>query len=842
MTGPDRSVRRRRRALPVVFTGIVAVGFLSDTIANNVHLALRLRWWQTVLVIVVVVVAGAALAWIADHWESANATDDTEETADGPRRRDRGLPPPERSLAGHHDEDRAAAEYLARRYGVAVVTGVAGSGASAVGIAAAWDLVSDPARQRYVDLRESLDSPDSQRRSLIRVLRAAGIRPGAAADPGLALAKLADRLRGTGTVLVLVLDHVESTGQISWLWPDGVPGARVIACGDIKDDAGRDLADKLPVGGEPVKVRPLEVGAALELLKRQGADDRGGGPGAGPGPLGGSLLRRARALLGGTHGTLRGVARGTGTREVNTIARRVAAEPRAARELAAYLKLPGVAIAMGRWLKDNPAIPLTAVVGDLHDPRSGTGLWFILRRQLDGASPGAQRLLSLLAGGPVGALPQEAIARLAGTALERTGNHLAELSGRSLAESTAPGTYRITTQAREMASDPGLPHAPGPKAAGRARSRLVAYYARLAADHAEALTRSPAPAGSDEADGGPGDSARAQEWLRAEDTVLLQLLTGPGGQARTARRLWLIADVLDIWFTRENRPQDRRAAAEAMKAAAGAAGDAAARTIARLRLAAVARDEGDFTAAAIHLERAAELAGHRADLRLQVDTAWTAHLMTVGDLEAADNHLQRCRDRRPRRDLRGRISDLVNQAVLDLRRGGADAAHVALSQAQELADEAGDTAGQAQVHELFGIAAARTGRYRRAAEEWEMALALYEQETDATGQARCLQHRGTMTGSGAEARRLLASSLDARGDRRPGVGIALAHLYLADALDPPGGSSAIGDGAGPDHRAAGLAALAPWPHLGTEPPEVRAARARLEALPGHPVSGDGTTR
>ncbi|MBO0806482.1 MAG: hypothetical protein J2P25_25815, partial [Nocardiopsaceae bacterium] len=212
-------------------------------------------------------------------------------------------------------------------------------------------------------------------------------------------------------------------------------------------------------------------------------------------------------------------------------------------------------------------------------------------------------------------------------------------------------------------------------------------------------------------------------------------------------------------------------------------------------------------------------------LRARVDGAWTAHLMVRGDLDAAAEHLLRGRGR-SRRDHRGLVTDLVNQAALELRRGDAGAAEGTLSQAQSLAMRAGDIGGQAHACELSGIAAVLTGRSQHAGREWERAQALYERDGDPAGQARCLQHHGTLLHlepdgdwDAAVAAGMLAGSLELRGEDPVGLGPALAHLYLAEAATDAGDRAA--------HRRAGLAALAAWPHQGTEPPEVTAARTRL---------------
>jgi tetratricopeptide (TPR) repeat protein len=847
VTAGNRPGRARRSLWTglLVAVGAIVAELLRETAANvlaaHVHVGAltSILWhdWLYVVLVAVSLAGGGAAAWSFRRVQTQNQTLDPERieaspqgTLSAPARRGaargmlaRTFPSPA-SLVGQHAADAVTAAAHARRTGVVLVTGAVGSGASAVSIAAAWELAPDPARQRYVDLRASADGPEGQRRAVIRVLRVLGLRPDAAADPGRALAEMAVTLRGTGTVLVL--DNAGDPEQVSWI-SGGIPGAYVIACGDVWFGADP------PHGVERVRVRPLDPDAALELLARQGEADAGGDAallarGDYPPKLprwgrassekeGGGARARARRWLAGL-----GLPRIVAEPPANTVAARIAADRAAARQLARHLGLPRVAIDMGRWLAANPRVSLADLVDGLHSAEPNTELRFILSRQLDGTSPGARRLLALLARAPAVELTEAAVAKLAGLGPERTGEHLAELTSRSLVTWPRPSKCRITTQARQLAKDPAL--APLKRGtAGKSRVRLAAYYARLAAAHTDAL-----------------DEAPAQEWLGDEDAAMLRLLCDPEPPRAAAAHLWQVADMLDAWFAREQRPQDRRAAAEALADAAEALRDPAAGVTACLRLAALARDGGDFGEAARQLDRAGLIAGRRAALRIQVDAAWTAHLMVRGDLDAAGEHLLRCRAARPRRDAAGRVTDLANQGALELRRGETDAAHGTLSQAQALAVAAGDIAGQAHVHELSGIAAALAGQPQRAAREWERALDLYAQRGDAPGQARCLQHHGTLLQTApagdwdaAVAPEMLSRSVELRGEHPAGLGPALAHLYLAAADQRAGGD-------GRAHREAGLEALEAWPHQGTEPPEVTAVRTRL-ARTASPPSAPGRT-
>jgi tetratricopeptide (TPR) repeat protein len=786
----------------IAVVGPFALDFLGNVFANYVHPtgAFFQHDWVLVLSAAVSALGAAGLVLFGRRWRAAERSrTEGGQGADEASQPGRSFPP-RTALVGRPDVVRSAVAQ-ARRHRVVVVTGPAGIGASAVAIGAGWELAPTPDRQRYVDLRGSPRGPENQRRAVIRVLRVIGLRPGGARDPRLAIATMADTLRGKE--IVLVLDNAESAEQISWI-AGGVPGAYVIACGDIPER-------ELPDGAARVRVPYLDSEAALKLLARQGESERRPASPGGSGRGGGW----SRLLPGRLVGQLAEVLDRHRGSAPNSVAERIAAEPDAAAELAGYLRFPRVAIDMGRWLAVNPQVKLAVLVQDLRGTERNSELTFIVRRQLDGTSAEARRLLALLAATPAAELSRAAVAALAGTGLDRTVDHLAELASRSLVEWSRPSRCRITPQARRLAEPPGR------KALARSYTRLTAHYARLAVARGEAL----------QSGGGvqyAGLAQEAEEWLRAEDAAMLLLLSAPGPPARAATYLWQIADVLDIWFAREQRPEDRRAAAQAMADAADFLHHGTAGVVASLRLAATTREEGDLVATAKNLERAHGLLRRGRALQSQLRAEWAVYLMTAGDLEAAWDHLLRCRDIRPPRDVRGRTADLINQAAVALRRGSAEDAHATLKEALVLAEGAADNGGRAHAHELLGVVAWRTGQQKRAFSEWTQALRLYEQGADVTGQARCLQHLGTATfseedGDARDAAGLLDRSLVLRGDQQTGLGVALAHLYLAEADDLSGAELLT-------HRKAGLDALRAWPHQGSEPSEVTFARARLSAL------------
>lgn len=817
MTDEQRRDREHRGLVvsTIAFVGALLADFFSNVFANYVRFPAGagnwlLRNWSQLAVGLTLI---ALIVFAARRFATERARPRVDEA--GPVQPDATFPPVV-PLVGQDDLVREVAA-RARRRGVVVVHGPAGIGASAVAVAAGQLLAPRPGSQRYVDLRgQSLWKPESPRRSVIRVLSVIGVRPSSASDLRRATASLAETLRNTG--IVLILDNAEHAEQVSWI-AHGVRGAYVIVAGDISI---RELPDDLP----SVRVPPLSADAALELLARQGEGAEF--PALRPG-----RVERLRHRLTRHHAA------------ANSVADRIRADRSAAAELAGrYLGFPRVAIEMGRWLAANPQVSLDAVVQDLRRDQQSSELAFILRRQLDGTSAGARRLLGLLACAPVDELPQAAVAAMADASLDRTGEHLAELASRSLVEWGRPSRCRITPEARRLAEP--LPA----KAAARARTRLAAYYAGLAAAAAEALEPGQA-AGSLEAAGslraagsmgaagplgtaGPTEAAgaleRAQEWFRAEDVTLLHLVNAPDPPTRAAPHLWQIAAALDAWFAREHREEDRRSAAQAMADVASCLGDDTAAAVAELRLSALARERGDLTAAGQGLERVHSLLSPGDPWRNQLHAESAVYFMTTGDLDAAREHLLASRQARPRRDAAGRSADLINQAALELRQGEESAARGTLTQALDVAEDSADLGAQAHAHELLGLVAWRSGHPHRASREWVQARALYEQAADLSGQARCLQHQGTALlaepdGDRQAAVRMLTASLDLRADQQFGVGVALAHLYLAEQAARSARLSELAE-----HRAAGLSALRSWTFAASEPAEVTTARKRLTEL------------
>jgi hypothetical protein len=845
-------------------------GFLTDVIANNVHVPVGIwlrgleLYQHWALVVAAAGFAGLVVYTVRRAWP---------ERALSAKRGEAGLGtsfPPAPVLVGRDDEIREATQ--AARHGLVVAHGPSGMGSSAVAIAAAWNLSPEPSKQRYIDLRgQDPSRPESAGRTAIRVLRALGIHLGRSHDVKKAAKRLAETLQRTQ--VVVLLDNAENIEQISWV-AHQIPGAHLVIAGHFPELElpERDRPKRrFPDGVAHVRVGPLTPQAALRLLSRQGGESTGAGltaPGASPAsrarrrvswPRAG--LRRLMRYRRAPNATQRRIGpRGLMRRRraLNTIQRRIGADPVSSQNLAAYLTCPRVAILMGKWLAANPQVTLRAVWEDIQQSggrsEENGELRYILQRLLDGASRGALDLMALLARAPASELSQAAVAAIAGIGLERTGDLLAELAGRSLVVWTRPSRCRISQGARLLAERVS------PADLAESQVRLARYFSELATAYAEAL--------------GPGHGREevnaAAEWLQIEDATLLQLLriSDPAGKA--APSLWQIASALDTWFAAEGRLDDRKTAAKALAAAAHSLSDPTAEAVAHLRLAAIERMRGDFTTAARRLDDADHLFGPAG--ACQLDTARTVYYLTIGDLDAAQEHLVRSRQSRPRSDLVGQATDLINQAVLQIETDAVDAAGDTLNLVldlieDDLAERSPNIGIQAHAHELLGIVAWKRGQRQRAMDKWMQAETMHVLARDADGEARCLHHRGSalVTTPALQAEtnghettsarhepaedpaELFLRSLELRGGQQSGpdieltqlylLDIALTHLYLGELAARSHNVEELAH-----HRQAGLHALTPWEDQDTEPAKVTEVRNLLRGLGNPPAESPPSLR
>ncbi|GGQ17124.1 tetratricopeptide repeat protein [Streptosporangium pseudovulgare] len=682
-----------------------------------------------------------------------------------PKAQPRGLPAPVEPLFGR-DAEIAEVTGRAGEHRTVVVRGVAGIGTSALAVAAGWALVPDPERQHYVDLRgQNRSSPESRRSVAERVLRTLGRPLETATSLEAAAREVAAALRDPGHLLLL--DNVSRWRQVGWL-PRDVPESMIIIAGALDADAD----DPLPGDVAVVRLGPLEPADGVALLR--------------------SMVPDAW----------------------------IEADPAATRELAVrFLGTPETAVGIGRWLVDNPMVPIATLVTDLagqgaHD----LALQRVLGMRVARMNAAARRLLALLAHAPVAELGIDEIVALTGRPERDAAQAMEELCRHGLVDKVRESRYRVTDSARPAVRAPE----------GRERAAWQDLAEHLA-DRADSFVeRLPAK--------------DARDWFALEDRTLLQMLgeyrpnRGKGGP------LWRIADALEAWFAFEQRTEERRETALALAKAASNLGNQAVQATAELRLCLIALMLGDPGAAERHLGRAERLLTDPDSWPAQLHLARAVTLLARGDeYTAVESSLVRYGQALPGGDVTGRAVLRLDMAVLHVRWGQVCDSQGRRKEARHLyegAEEllmralggpasAGDTHVEAHVEahvrEVLALVHRYQGQEDEALEGWARAAELYERSGDGSGRLRCQVHRAAALPGKRheEAAGLLRSALR----RLPPTGVttALANLHLAR-LDPAGA---------PERRGAGLAALAPWNGI-SEPLQVAEIRRRLERLPSSP--------
>jgi len=214
-----------------------------------------------------------------------------------------------------------------------------------------------------------------------------------------------------------------------------------------------------------------------------------------------------------------------------------------------------------------------------------------------------------------------------------------------------------------------------------------------------------------------------------------------------------IADALDVWYIRELQSDGLVRTSRGLVKLAAAAGNDELVRLAELRMAAAHRI-GTHLDLADQSIGAAEPAGFALRARWHHERALIeiGRAAAVGaDRPAADERLQAAESELrtalglvPEADDFGRVCVLVNLAAVHLEQHRLFAAIEFLDRAELLAGAAGDLSGAAHVVELQGVAAIRGGNATQAVTRWQQALALYRDLGEEQGEARCLQHLGTL--------------------------------------------------------------------------------------------------
>ncbi|MFI6711516.1 hypothetical protein ACIBF7_34125 [Nonomuraea sp. NPDC050478] len=684
--------------------------------------------------------------------------------------------------------------------GVVVVQGGTGTGTSTLAVHAAWELAPEESRQRYVDVRgPDRDRPETELSVAQRVLRALGSQPGLIQEPHDAAPLIKEALSGRDRVLLL--DNVSTWSQVAWL-PPRVPDAHIVIAGE--------LAGELPQHIKPVQVGPLSAEDGEALLAAQVRDDR------------------------------------------------VTGDPLALRSLVeACVRSPAEIVKLGRWLARNPGVTLAALVDDLSRLPVDERLRFVLQRSMQGVDPAAKRLFVLLAGLPVAEVDHRAAAALLG--VPSADDAIAELSGRGLVENVRMTRVRVIGAFHDSGS-----------ADDAAWRRLVEHFAAQAEAYASLLP----------------DDPGAGAWFAAEDRVLLQVLAREQPVRKTARALGRIGAALEAWFALEQRHEDRLRAAALLAWAAWELGDERVRAAAELRQAKALITLGNPEKARQHFNRAAAAWGAVEAWPPELHLTHATILLASGDeFTAVESALVRYGQALAHGDTAGHAIRLVNVAALLMRRAqpldGGEArrlyadARAVLFEALHQAEQSADERTRAHAHELLGLAHWQLDHARDAMKHWKESERLYERTADDIGRARCRVQRATacaaeaaalpdraaaLAGEAARLRREAAAHPDraARLEREavavleeasalPAQAVALereavALLREAEPRLPPEGLTtalahlqlaALCRAEAGQHRAAGLAALAPWDGI-AEPRQVTEIRNRLQPPEPHP--------
>ncbi len=566
-----------------------------------------------------------------------------------------------------------------------LVRGPRGIGTSAVAIQALLRLAPEASQRHWVDAYGQ-----DEREVRLNVLRTLGLPLGHTGD----IAELIEsRLRERGEALLI--DNVTEPAQARWI-ARPIAKTYVLVAGDLAPDDLRGVAE-IAVGG----LRP---------------DD------------GLALFCNPYGLTPPPAEPRRWWRRRTRRRSPNTIEERVAAERGPAGELARkYLLRPRIAKEAGRIFDANPGVSVSELLRLLRpsEPSELSDRFReLFRSLLVGVPKEGRRLLAMMSSLPYAAYEVPALAALAGRPIARTDACLADLAARTLVH-RGPGGVRLSEQAGAV----GLEIGGRPRA--RARRRLYAYYAELAAGHAERL--------------GTRRHAEARAWFASADVVLKQLTRAAEPRAEIVG----IADALEVWYAQEGRMPERTDVARTL---VGLDAEPYS-SVGHLRLAAMARTDGRLDDAARHLDQATALMGPRGLPQWRTEAALQS--LARGDLPAARRGVEECLAVRPPGDVRGRIGDEINLGVVAVRESteAPDAESAAdhlerayhhLTQALDLADAVHEISGQAHAREMLGVVLARQQKTQAALREWQDAGRLWARVGDEAGRRRCDRHRESL--------------------------------------------------------------------------------------------------
>ena len=423
--------------------------------------------------------------------------------------------------------------------------------------------------------------------------------------------------------------------------------------------------------------------------------------------------------------------------------KRVAAEPEAVTELAARCgHLPLALAVMAARAAADPGLPLAALAGQLAkaagaeaaaagpgrlemletgDP--ATSLRQLLSWSYRQLSPPAAQMFALVGVhcGPDITVP--AAASLAGVPRAEAGRALAELADASLAAEHRPGRYVLhdlvrgyaAGLAREDFSEAGIRAALERSLDHHLQSGLISY-----GIPPPFTVAPPAPGVLPEQLAG---AAELLAWARAEHKVILQAIAQAAAPGLLTRAWQLFHDV--AWFLGgQGYWADFRAAAEAVLAAAEAAGDQVAlgRTHATIgrHLTFIGAGSEDLALALDHFRRAGDLSG-QAWAHV---TASLAHSMKGDRVEAVTQSERALALFRQTGDQAGQGWALAGLGECHARLGNYELARDYARQALQAAPATGDPTMLAFARDALGFVHSRLGEHRQAISCYRQALAL----------------------------------------------------------------------------------------------------------------------
>ena len=752
LTEPRSGVVRNAFIGGAAVFGLFLSGLASDLLASLVSGGAYPSRIQSVLNVVgFVIVVVLLVVWVVGRYlerrRNRERLLDDDLVAPGPPLRPAWFRTPQK-LYGRDDTVHRALDVLRGR-GVVVLTGLPGSGTSAVAEAVVAALIddgdTDAARTAPFDLRGwSTESPDDAPTIAGRLLSMFGAAEPASTDERVlenAGARL--RLLLAQSPSVLVLDNVARPDQVAWLvdtWQtDGRRPWLVVAGAPPLAEAFLPECVVELDGLDRAQLREVWCAEHDEQPTGEWLDDVldacAGSPGA-VRDLAREVTRRDRHLDGPEIRDLLRTHHGAG-------------DPRERVWLAIH----------ERWRTRDP---MSLKARQLAFALAGLPVAELTIEAMESVRQGVDEMLA------AGAGPSEADLSdldLSDVDLSEVDviDPIQELRARGLVRQSPVGRYRMPREVLLAVRATG-PADERRNALRAALPALVHRYADLSERWGVLLDV-------------PDHAASAARWFQAEEPLLRALLTaeyaaeGVEGRrsvsgvddellALTLDDLARLADALDRWYVRQQQVFGAGLVHANLSRLAEHAGRPGLVGLAAARLAAVFRASGALGRAGTELEDAARVPSTRRGTRtLSALDARRHHEQALLHLDRArletdprakgawlveaDRDLQTAWECLPKNDVSGEVTTSLTMAVVYLHQGRPDRAVDRLDAAETRALEADDSAAQAHVAELRGVAAWMQGRAPVAAALWQRALTLFGELADQQSEARCLQHLGS---------------------------------------------------------------------------------------------------